>query len=169
MRTAPPFALLLAACLGLAACGFQPMYAPSAQAPGGGIAGAVTIPEIEGKSGHVLRKELSRLLDVGVREDAGAPRRLEIALNEQTAPLGFRPNESATRADLQLTAVYVLREADGRETLRGGAQTVVSYDIPLSAFGEIAAQNDARERAAENLAERIRADLALKLRTAARP
>ena len=43
----------------LAACGFQPMYAP----PGGGNAiGPVQIAEIDGKAGHVLRTELNRIL-----------------------------------------------------------------------------------------------------------
>jgi hypothetical protein len=41
--------------------------------------------------------------------------------------------------------------------------TVVNYDIPTAAFGEIAAQDDARERAAETMAQRFRAELALRL------
>ncbi len=36
----------------LAACGFQPMYAP---ADGANAIGPVQIAEIEGKAGHVLR------------------------------------------------------------------------------------------------------------------
>jgi hypothetical protein len=40
---------------------------------------------------------------------------------------------------------------------------VVNYEIPTAAFGEIAAQDDARDRAAETLAQRMRAELALRL------
>ena len=36
-------------------------------------------------------------------------------------------------------------------------------DIPTAAFGEIAAQDDARERAAETMAQRFRAELALRM------
>jgi hypothetical protein len=39
----------------------------------------------------------------------------------------------------------------------------VNYDIPTAAFGEIAAQDDARERAAETMAQRFRAELALRM------
>ena len=51
----------------VAACGFQPMYAP----PGGGPAiGPIQVSMIEGKAGHVLRTELDRILAV---ENNGAP------------------------------------------------------------------------------------------------
>ena len=52
----------------------------------------------------------------------------------------------------------------------GSVTTVADYDIPTAAFGEISAQDDARERAAETMAERFRAELALRMaarRTAA--
>jgi hypothetical protein len=47
--------------------------------------------------------------------------------------------------------------------MRGSVFTVVNYDIPTAAFGEIAAQDDARERAAETMAQRFRAELALRV------
>ena len=143
----------------VAACGFQPMYAP----PGGGNAiGPVQIAEIEGKAGHVLRTELSRIL--AVENDGSPPMNLEITLTEQVTPLGLRRDESATRAELRLTANYILTptQANSR-VMRGSVFTVVNYDIPEAAFGEIAAQDDARERAAETMAQRFRAELALRI------
>jgi len=133
----------------VAACGFQPMYAP----PGGGPAiGPVQIDEIEGKAGHVLRTELSRML--AVENGASAPSQLEITLLD----------ESATRAELRLIANYVLTPPQaGAQVMRGSVVTVVNYDIPTAAFGEIAAQDDARERAAETMAQRFRAELALRM------
>jgi LPS-assembly lipoprotein len=150
--------LILGASLALAGCGFQPMYAP----PGGGSAiGPVQIAEIEGKAGHVLRTELDRML--AVENDGGPPMLLEVDLSEQVIPLGIRRDESATRAELRLTANYTLTPADGSEGVRGSVTTVVNYDIPVQAFGEIAAQDDARERAAETMAQRFRAELALRM------
>lgn len=146
------FALLVAA------CGFQPMYAPSG---GGPAIGPVQIAEIEGKAGHVLRTELSRIL--AVENDGSPPMRLEITLSEQVTPLGIRRDESATRAELRLIANYVLTPPDDGPAMRGSVFTVVTYDIPTAAFGEIAAQDDARERAAETMAQRFRAELALRL------
>ncbi|HYD89557.1 MAG TPA: LPS assembly lipoprotein LptE [Vitreimonas sp.] len=143
----------------LAACGFQPMYAP---AGGGPAIGPVSIEEIEGKAGHVLRTELSRILSV---ENGDAPpSQLEITLLEQVTPLGIRRDESATRAELRLIANYVLTPPQpGAQVMRGSVVTVVNYDIPTAAFGEIAAQDDARERAAETMAQRFRAELALRM------
>ena len=141
----------------LGACGFQPMYAP----PGGGQAiGPVQVAEIEGKAGHVLRTELDRILAV---ESGGTPALLEITLLEQVTPLGLRRDESATRAELRIIANYVLTPPNNAQVMRGSVVTTVNYDIPTAAFGEITAQDDARERAAETMAQRFRAELALRM------
>lgn len=150
--------LIVSLTLLLGACGFQPMYAP---AGGGQAIGPVRIGEIEGKAGHVLRTELSRILAV---ENGDAPAQLEIRLTERVTPLGIRIDESATRAELRLIANYVLTPPQpGAQVMRGSVTTTVNYDIPTAAFGEITSQDDARERAAETMAQRFRAELALRL------
>jgi LPS-assembly lipoprotein len=151
--------LLASLTLLLAACGFQPMYAPSIA--GGPAIGPVTVAQIDGKAGHVLKTELDRILAV---ENTGAPPMLlEVTLQEQVIPLGIRRDESATRAELRLIANYVLTRPEATQRIRGSLVTVVNYDIPTAAFGEIAAQDDARERAAETMAQRFRAELALRM------
>ena len=70
--------------------------------------------------------------------------------------------KSSSRPYLTLIANYQLHFANG-STARGPISTVASYDVPPSAFGEIAARGDARERAAEVLAQRMRAELALRV------
>ena len=143
----------------LAACGFQPMYAPA----GGGAIGPVSIAEIDGKAGHVLRTELSRMLAVE-NDGSATPALLEVTLSESVTQQGLRLDESATRAELRLTANYVLTPGDGRSRpVRGALVTTVNYEIPIAAFGEITAQDDARERAAETMAQRLRAELALRM------
>ncbi len=151
--------LIVAAALLLAACGFQPMYAP---AGGGAAIGPVEIAQIDGKAGHVLKRELDRILSV--ESGDAPPMRLDITLSEQVTPLGIRIDESATRAELRLTANYILTPPPNQgQVMRGSVFTVVNYDIPTAAFGEIAAQDDARERAAETMAQRFRAELALRV------
>ena len=142
----------------LAACGFQPMYA---QAGGGAAIGPVNVQQIDGKAGHVLKSELDRIF--AVENNGATPALLEITLQEQITPLGIRRDESATRAELRLIANYVLTPANNGQVMRGSVFTVVNYDIPTAAFGEIAAQDDARERAAETMAQRFRAELALRM------
>jgi LPS-assembly lipoprotein len=176
MRVIAMTVMVAGALAALSACGFKPMYAPTG---GDATIGSVSIPEISGKSGHVFRTELSKLL--GAERGSATSRRLQVALTESISSLGLRVDESATRADLILVADYVLFDSSGAELFRGAVRQVASYDIPSvptlggasqssSAYGELAAQNDARERAAAMLAERMRTELALRLsqaRTAA--
>lgn len=159
-------ALIAVFALLVAACGFAPLYAPG---PGGaGAIGPVNIVEIEGKAGHVLRIELDRMLEPE-RAQGGEPMVLEITLREYVTPLGITLDESATRAELRLTANYILTPPTGQgQPIRGTVTTVVNYEIPIAAFGEIAAQDDARERAAETMAQRFRAELALRVAQARR-
>lgn len=155
--------LIVLMALMTAACGFSPMYAQ----PGGQSAiGPVQVSLIEGRAGHVLRTELTRLLAVE-QNSAAAPMQLDITLRERIRPLGIRLDESATRAELTLTANYVLTPPQGR-AVRGSVFTIVDFEIPTAAFGEIAAQDDARDRAAETMAQRFRAELALRVAQARR-
>ena len=128
-------ALLASLTLLLAACGFQPMYAQ----PGGGAAiGPVEVEQIDSMAGHVLKAELDRIL--AVENNGEAPALLRITLSEQVTPLGIRVDESATRSELRLIANYVLTPpGPGARAMRGSVFTVVNYDIPTAAFGEITA------------------------------
>jgi LPS-assembly lipoprotein len=144
----------------LSACGFSPMYSAPGSGHGPAI-GPVYVHEIEGKAGHVLKTELDRILSV--ENNGAAATDLEIRLTEQVTSLGIRRDESATRAELRLTANYVLTPPNNGAVLRGSVVSVVNYEIPRAAFGEISAQDDARERAAETMAERFRAELALRM------
>lgn len=153
-------ALLAGLTLLVSGCGFSPMYAPATT--GAGAIGPVNVAMIEGKAGHVLKTELDRILSVE-NGRGGPPMQLQVTLQEQIIRQGIRLDESATRAELVLVANYVLWPPNGGQELRGSVTSQVNYDIPTAAFGEIAAQDDARERAAENLAERFRAELALRL------
>lgn len=153
-------ALIASLALFLGACGFQPMYASGAN--GGPAIGPVQVAQIDGKAGHVLKTELDRILAVEAQA-GGEPMLLEITLQELVTPLGIRRDESATRAELRLIANYVLTPPNNGRVMRGSVFTVVNYDIPTAAFGEIASQDDARERAAETMAQRFRAELALRM------
>ena len=139
------------------------MYA----APDGGSAiGPVQVAQIDSAAGHVLRTELTRILAVE-NDGSAAPKQLEIRLTERIHRLGIRVDESASRVELALTANYLLTPESGRP-IRGSISETVVYDVPQQAFGEIAAQQDARERAAETLAPRIRSELAIRLAHARR-
>ena len=160
------FLLALPLSLLAAACGFSPLYAPSA---GGGapVIGPVIVDEVPGKSGYELKSELDKLFDV--ERGSGAAHRLSIKISEAVAGVGFRVDESASRSDLTLNATYTLYDVGGARVLTGRAASVASYDIASSAYAEITAQDDARTRAAQELAEKIRSQIALRLASAKAP
>jgi LPS-assembly lipoprotein len=149
------------ALLAVSACGFRPMYGPSSE---GAVIGPVQVAEIDGRAGHALGQELSRLLTAEANR-AGPTRVLEVTLTESVSRLGYRIDESARRADLIVVANYRLL-TPGQPDLTGRLTTTVGFDIPDSAFGEITAQDDARDRAGEALAHQLRTEIALRLRAA---
>jgi LPS-assembly lipoprotein len=160
--------ILVAAALGLAACGFQPVYAPQTTSTGArqaGLIGPVEVAPIDGRTGFFLKSELERLVAVD-RSGSGPERVLEVGISETISALGLQTDAFATRSDLSLRASWRLLDAKGAVAASGIVDSVVSYDIPLDPFASVAAQNDARERAAGVAAERIRADILLKLSAA---
>jgi LPS-assembly lipoprotein len=158
MRMAVVAALLAA----LGGCGFKPMYSQSSMAQNGGAAiGSVEIDEVEGKAGHAFRQAMVRLLDA--ERGSGVIRRLKVTIKERLIPLGLRTDASSTRSDMELTADYQFFDSNGALLFSGATVAMVSYNIPVGAYAEISAQNDARARGGQLLAERMRTDLALRV------
>jgi LPS-assembly lipoprotein len=160
MRAVLMVALAAGMAAGLGGCGFRPLYAPIES---GASLSQVAVGPIDGKSGHVLKAQLERLIGAGRDRTATPAYTLSVTVKERLEPLGLRIDASATRTDLTLSADYVLTDAKGAEAARGVLSTTVGYDVPVSAFGEVSAQNDARERAGETMAELLRAELAARL------
>ncbi len=155
---------VMVVCLALAAlggCGFRPLYAPT---EAGAVAfGSLSVVEIAGKTGHSLRMELTRRLGAHGGEVGQPTRVLTVTLEEQVERLGFRIDESAQRADLVVIAQYSLETQGETAPMVGEISTRVGFDIPDSSFGEITAQDDARERAGEVLAQLLHTELAIRL------
>ena len=148
------------ALVGLAACGFQPVHSSAGFAGSG--ASQITIPEIDGRAGHTLRKALLQELAPGLPGiETGT---LTITLEETLSRLAIRPDEAAARTDIIVRGRYVLDT--GEEAISGLADAESSFNVPISAFGDIAAQTSASDRAATLLAQRIADDLKLKLAAA---
>lgn len=81
---------------------------------------------------------------------------LVVELSESTASLAVEKDSSATRANLTITASFRLKQnADGKQLTAGSVRSVNSYDILLSDFATLAAENDARKRAAKDVADGI--------------
>jgi LPS-assembly lipoprotein len=147
--------IALALFLPLAACGFHPMYGPGLQPQ---LAGIYVEPLAE-RDGYELRNTLIDILGSDGRA-AGKHYRLTVTLRESNQGEALRNDAAITRYNDTLAASFVLTDMDGK-TLTEGSQTgLTAYNVTASPYATLAAQQDADKRAAQDIAERIRLDLA---------
>lgn len=142
---------LIAALAGLTACGFRPLYANQGQ--GSLVNGQqITVSEIEGRSGYLLRQQLIRNLAPGLPglEDKA---RLTVRLKEGVTRATLLPDGAVSRSFYNATGRYTLEV--GGETLRGGVSVQVPYAASGTPYSDISAQNSTPERAMDELARRI--------------
>lgn len=155
----------------LAACGFQPLYGERG-VTGGSAAqelAAIRILPIANRTGQMLYNELRDRLNP--RGKPAQPRYdLAINLTEEIDEFAFRGDETATRANLTITADYVLKRSvaesssGNTETVaRGQARITTAYDILESQFATIISIDDARARSVRALSDDLQARLAVAL------
>lgn len=149
-------AALIAVCLApLAACGFTPVY--GGQGASFLDTGPITIPEIQGRTGHYLRNELVRELGQGV---PGFPSgTLEIDLTQGVERLAFAPDQAASRSDYVGSASWKMKSAAGITLAEGSVRERASFNFADFAYADLAAQTAAQERLATLLARSIRAEV----------
>ena len=147
--------LAAALCLGLAGCGFTPLYASPELGP---ALAAVEVTTPEGRAGALLREQLDDAL--GHRASLPPAYRLDVALSELRYPRGVRVDNVATRYEYVLTAAYTLTAAGGGEPLKTGKVRVeLTYDSADQPYASVDAQQDAQARAAQEAARRIQIEL----------
>ena len=149
----------------LAACGFQPLYGVNGAAPGpAGTLASIYIEPIPERVGYELRNRLLDRLNATGQAD-GAGYRLKLTLREQTQGVAIRANASITRYNYTLTARYDLFAAGSTDAVKSGeVSTLAAYNVATSPFATVVAERDASDRAAGDIAERIRVELAVYFR-----
>ena len=153
----------LAGMLALSGCGFQPMYARTESAPASPVdkMAAVRIAPLPDRIGQQMHNLLRDRLN-----PRGQPREpaylLKLRLSESRRELGVRKDETATRANLFVHAVFSLREMKSKRVLlRGSTTSVNSYNILTDQFATMFSENDARKRALRELSDAIRTRLGI--------
>ena len=98
--------------LGLAACGFRPLYGSYGANPGAQrIFASIYIPPIEGEHiGYQLRNSLIDLLEAS-QSRTGATYQLSVNVSEMRQGVAVTPNASITRYNYTLNATYRLIDA----------------------------------------------------------
>ena len=156
---APPLTLRLGlATLALAVlvgCGFHPMYGPSLSPS----LSSIYVEPIAERDGYELRNSLIDLLGSN-GETRGKRYRLAITLIESNQGVALRNDAAITRYNDTLAASFVLTDMNGAKITEGTQSGLTAYNVTSSPYATLAAQQDADKRAAQDIAERIRLDLA---------
>jgi LPS-assembly lipoprotein len=161
----------IAVCLLLGGCGFHPLYAVPDMPKGAMQAHmrSVYVEPVPERLGYQLRNQLIDLLD-GRGEPAGARYYLRVTLKTRSEAIGVQSQQTPaglkqtaiTRYNDTLTADYELIDAKTGKAVTNGVETgLSSYNVLASPYATLTVQQDADRRAAEDIADRIRIDLAV--------
>ena len=120
---------------------------------------SIYVEPVSERDGYELRNTLIDLLGSNGRT-AGKRYRLTLTLRESNQGVALRNDATITRFNDTVAVNFVLTDMNGK-TLTDGSQTgLTAYNVTSSPYATMAAQQDADKRAAEDIAERIRLDLA---------
>lgn len=153
--------LVIAASLGVAACGFRPLYAPIQYADGTSALDNVWIETIADENGMILRNHLlDSFYSDGYPETARY--NLKITLREFVRNADIQKNDTTTRAQLVMLANYTLQDRVTQQVLETQqVRSIVGYNILLSSYTTIVSRKDARDRGLRDIAEKIQTRVAL--------
>jgi LPS-assembly lipoprotein len=153
----------------LSGCGFRPLYGNGGLNAGvGPTLENVYVEPIPERVGYELRNELLDLFN-GTGQSNNAAYRLKLSVNETEEAVILQTNTAITRYNYTLSAHYELIPRDGTTAVKAGDVTALSaYNVAAAPFlyARVTAERDAKNRAANDIAERIRTQIAVYLRTA---
>ncbi len=145
-------------------CGFHPLYGDRGATAGNTekLAAIFVEPIPEGQDlGYELRNTLIDLFDASGRSD-GAAYRLRLTLNTKAEGVALENDAAITRYNDTLTVGFELVDTRTNTSLMKGVETGLSaYNVVASPYATLTAQRDADTRSAEDIAYRIRTDLAV--------
>jgi LPS-assembly lipoprotein len=163
------FLVLLMAALTLAACGFRPLYGNVGLGEHGLTSlSAVYVEPISDRVGYELRNNLLDLLNSGPPQSSQY--RLKLYLGEREDAVVLQTNTSITRFNYTLTAHYELMpRGETMPVMSGDLTAFAAYNVAAAPYlyATTAAQRDAQNRAASDIAERLRTEVAVYLRETA--
>jgi LPS-assembly lipoprotein len=166
MRTLRAIAVVGAA-LSLSGCGFHALYAD----PHGYMKsnlGSIYVEPVPDRLGYELRNQLLDLLDARA-DAAGAAYRLHLTMSDksdaigvQSQPVGAVTQTAITRYNDTLSVTYELVDTKTNETVTHGIETGLSaYNVLSSPYATLVSHQAADKNATDDIAERIRIDLAV--------
>ena len=145
------FAVIAVNLIGLAGCGWTPLYADPASGPSDAELRAIRVAPIPERIGQKLA--------IGLRDSLNptgepAPQRYLLRTTLQTArlDLGVLTQGAGTRGRFEATANYALTDIrSGAQIFAATSRAAESFDILANYYSNLVAEEDARTRAAEEL------------------
>lgn len=156
--------LTLLSCLLITACGFSPVYGTLGHQGYGqeDLLSYVDIGNIPDRDGQFLRNALiDRFYRAG--RPANSQYRLSVSkIEESLRDLDITESSDSTRGQLRLDTEIVLSDAVTGETLlERNLNAITSYNILRSEFANRVSEQNTRDNALNNLAEKIERQIAL--------
>lgn len=147
----------------VAGCQVRPLYSTGGDTEG--KLASVSISEADDRVEQQVRNNLVFLLSGGAGELQAASYHLDLDVTARTIGVLLDIRTDVPRAGrIVVTADYNLAKTGTGETVTSGKRsTVASVDFPFQEFAKVRAVRDAENRAARELAELIRADVAAAL------
>ncbi|UXN03276.1 LPS assembly lipoprotein LptE [Bartonella sp. HY406] len=164
-------AALMVSAITISACTVQPLYQGSnsdgspmlnASSPMRAKLKSIEISEAGDRTTQIVRNRLIYLFNGGAGE-SGAPQ-YKLALNVSTTVLaavrvnvGDRTDRTgrASAGTARATGTYTISDMDGKIVAKRSRSVDASFDRPRQEYANLAAEKDAIERAANELAEQL--------------
>ena len=165
IRKAALLALLLTPAL--TACGLQPLYAGGTRGPVATTLSSVSVAQIEGESGWLVRNAIrDRLSAAG--DGVETRYRIDVRLDDDISGFGVRADDSVTRERRTLRARWQLVDTASNTTVVDAtAAADAGVDVVGSEYATIAAERTALEQLSVEIADQIVARVAVYARNQA--
>ena len=140
-------------------CGYEPIYSKNVSSNKELL--SISVKNIKDRSGQILRNSLLNQLNPE-KERVIIKYKLEVEISESRANLAYRRDMSATRADLTITANYLLTEIkSGEIILEQESESISSFDVVESVYATLIAEKDAREKNLQVISDDIFTNLVI--------
>lgn len=154
-------ATLLALCLGLAGCGYHPLYGDRATGVSSEDLALVYVAGIPDRPGQQLRNDLVQRLN-----PSGQPSRptytLTVSLSIASTGVSLSRDNTTSRTSITTTAKYTLTDsASGKSLFSGTSRATDAYDVLVSDYATLVSRDDAVNRAIREVSDDIRTRLAV--------
>lgn len=163
LRRAALIALALAGASLLSACQVRPLY--DSEGATAARLGSISFSEASTRVGQEVRNRLIFLTSGGAGEPATADYDVDLKVSSSVSKLLLiDSSDTARAAKVTVSATYSITRNSDSQILKSGRRSAVALvDYSIQEFANTRAVLDAEDRAAKELAELVRADIATAL------